>query len=255
VTYRSTWTPVGSGAVHAYLSRPRGALDTAPFVVLVPGLGLPQYLRPTVDRLVDGGLSCAVLDVPGFRSPAGLSCRPDIESVGQVVAQWVAAQGRSGPCLLFGHSTGAQSALVAALELQDTVPGLGLVMAGPTFMPAQRRLVSLAAATMTAYRQDSPAQVFLTPTLLGNAGAVWSLARSGMREVTERRIRDLRVPLALTAGEADSLASEAWLLRLADCAGSTEVPTVRVLPGSHNNPYSKPEALAALVTEMAAQLE
>ena len=221
---------------------------------MVPGLGLPQYVRPTAAHIVASGLSCAVLDVPGFRSPAGLSCDPDVESVGRVVARWVTAQRLVGPCVLVGHSTGAQAALAAAVELQETMPGLALVMAGPTFTPKQRRLPRLAAAALTAYRRDSPAELAVVPTALGNAAGVWSLLRSGMRDATERRVRDLRVPLILTAGKADSLAPEGWLSRLADCAGTADLPTVRILPGSHNNPFTYPEELGGLVLEAEAEV-
>jgi pimeloyl-ACP methyl ester carboxylesterase len=254
VLFQSTWTPVDDGAVHAYVGRTTaaGPGSADPLVVLVPGLGLPQYVRPTAAHLVAAGWSCAVLDVPGFRSPAGLSCRPDVESVARVVARWVTAQRVGGPCVLLGHSTGAQVALVAALELQGTMLDLGLVMAGPTFTPKHRRLPGLAAAALTAYRRDSPAELVVVPTALGNARGVWSLIRSGMRDVTERRVRDLRVPLVLTAGKADTLAPEAWLSRLAASAGTAEVPTVRILPGSHNNLFTHPRELAALVTEMSA---
>jgi pimeloyl-ACP methyl ester carboxylesterase len=254
VEFQSTLTPVGDSAVHAYVGRPAEPASTGPFVVIVPGLGLPQYVRPTADHLVAGGLSCAVLDVPGFRSRAGLSCRPDVESMANVVAGWVTAHRRPGPWVLLGHSTGAQVALVAALELQDTLPDLALVMAGPTFTPRDRRLPRLAAAVLTAYRKDSPAELVVVPTALRNVTDVWSLLRSGMREVTEDRLRGLRVPLTLTAGEADTLAPESWLTRLAASAGGVDVPTVRVLPGSHDNPYTQPGHLAALVMGTSVKL-
>jgi alpha-beta hydrolase superfamily lysophospholipase len=56
------------------------------------------------------------------------------------------------------------------------------------------------------------------------------------------------VPLILTAGEADTYAPREWLDRLALAAGSTNVG-VRLLPGSHNNPYTHPEELAEVVLE------
>jgi pimeloyl-ACP methyl ester carboxylesterase len=236
------------------VGRPAASASTGPFVVIIPGLGLPQYVRPTADHLVASGFSCAVLDIPGFRSRAALSCRPDVESMAHAVAGWVTAHRRPGPWVLLGHSTGAQVALVAALELQDTMSDLALVMAGPTFTPRDRRLPRLAAAVVTAYRRDSPAELVVVPTALRNVAGVWSLLRSGMREDTEARLRDLRVPLTLTAGEADTLAPESWLTRLAACAGGATVPTVRVLPGSHDNPYTQPEHLAALVMETSAKL-
>lgn len=239
--------------VHAYRANPVPAAACS-LAVLVPGLGLPRYLRPTADRLVENGFSCAVLDVPGFDSAAGLSCRPDIESVGRIVARWIATQEPPGCVILLGHSTGSQVALTAAIELQHTIPQLALVLAGPTFRPEHRRLPRLAVAAVAAYRKDSPAELVVLKTVSRHPLGVWSLMRSGMRDVPERRIRDLRVPLTLTAGEADALAPEAWLARLGASAGTPEPPTIRILPGSHDNPFTHPDELAALVTKLSSEL-
>ena len=254
IVYRQTWTPIGDDVVHAYMADPPGSHPWPPLAVLVPGLGLTRYLRPTADRLVASGFSCAVLDVLGSRSWSGLTRTPDVESAGRTVARWVAAQRPTGRCVLLGHSTGSQAALFAATELQDTIPELALVMAGPTFRPEHRRLARLALAALTAYRKDSPAELVVLTTVVRHASGVWSLLRSGMRDVPERRIRHLRVPLTLTAGEADALAPVAWLMHLAACAGTAETPTVRVLPGSHDNPFTHPDELAALVRELSSEL-
>jgi pimeloyl-ACP methyl ester carboxylesterase len=121
-------------------------------------------------------------------------------------------------------------------------------MAGPTFTPRQRRLGPLAAATLTAYRRDSPAELMVVPTAVRELTEVWSVLRSGMRDSPDERLQNLRVPLVLTAGEADSYAPEDWLHRLASASGSPTV-TVCPLPGSHNNPYTHPEELADVVLE------
>jgi pimeloyl-ACP methyl ester carboxylesterase len=74
-----------------------------------------------------------------------------------------------------------------------------------------------------------------------------------MRDAPERRLAQLRVPLVLTAGEADTFAPERWLQSLAASAG-TAATTVRVLPGSHNNPFTHPVELGALVMEAVAEV-
>jgi len=245
-----TWTTTRNHVVHAYASDPSAdrQLPAAPLVVILPGLGLPQYVFPTAEALSRRGVLCTVLDLPGFAAAGRHGSQPHVHDIGRVAAEWVEAQAVTGPVVVLGHSTGSQAALAAALSLQKTHTQLRLVMAGPTFTPRQRRLGPLAAATLTAYRRDSPAELMVVPTAVRELTGVWSVLRSGMRDSPDERLQNLRVPLVLTAGEADSYAPEDWLSRLAAASGSPTV-TVRPLPGSHNNPYTHPEELADVVLE------
>jgi pimeloyl-ACP methyl ester carboxylesterase len=251
-----SWTRTERHLVHAFLSRPvadSGFLPDGSCAVFVPGLGLPQYLRPTVEHLTERGVFCVVLDLPGFRAPGRHGCPPDVDSLGTTVAEWVTAHPMSGPLILVGHSTGAQAALAAAIRLQDSARQLALVMAGPTFQPEHRRLLPLAAAVIPAYRRESLGELVQTPTLLRNAAGVAAVVKSAMRDAPDRRLPQLRVPLVLTAGEADTFAPERWLRSLAACAG-TSTTTVRVLPGSHNNPFTYPKELSAVVMEAVTEV-
>lgn len=251
-----SWTRTESHLIHAFLSHPApngGLPPDGSCAVFVPGLGLPQYLRPTVDHLTGLGVFCVVLDLPGFRAPGRHGCPPEVDALGAAVAEWVTAHRVPGPLILVGHSTGAQAALAAAIRLQDRTRRLALVMAGPTFRPEHRRLLPLAAAVVPAYRRESLGELVQTPTLLRHAVGVAAVVRSGMRDAPERRLRQLRVPLVLTAGEADSFAPEGWLRSLAACAG-TPATTVRVLPGSHNNPFTYPEELGGLLMDAVAEV-
>ena len=245
-----TWTTTRNHVVHAYASDPSAdrQLPAAPLVVILPGLGLPQYVFPTAEALSRRGVLCTVLDLPGFAAAGRHGSQPHVHDIGRVAAEWVEAQAVTGPVVVLGHSTGSQAALAAALSLQKTHTQLRLVMAGPTFTPRQRRLGPLAAATLTAYRRDSPAELMVVPTAVRELTGVWSVLRSGMRDSPDERLQNLRVPLVLTAGEADSYAPEDWLHRLAAASGSPTL-TVRALPGSHNNPYTHPEELADVVLE------
>ena len=245
-----TWTTTRNHVVHAYASDPSADQQppAAPLVVILPGLGLPQYVFPTAEALSRRGVLCTVLDLPGFAAAGRHGSQPHVHDIGRVAAEWVEAQAVTGPVVVLGHSTGSQAALAAALSLQKTHTQLRLVMAGPTFTPRQRRLGPLAAATLTAYRRDSPAELMVVPTAVRELTGVWSVLRSGMRDSPDERLQNLRVPLVLTAGEADSYAPEDWLSRLAAASGSPTV-TVRPLPGSHNNPYTHPEELADVVLE------
>ena len=248
---RETWTQTRDHVVHAFLSDPDSepSRSDGPLVVVLPGLGLPQYVFPTADAVSRRGVRCAVLDLPGFAARRRHGSRRDVHDIGRVAADWVAERGAGGPVVVLGHSTGSQAALSAALRLQETHTRLSLVMAGPTFTPRQRRLGRLAAATATAYRRDSPAELIVVPTALREAGGVWSVLRSGMRDAPDQRIRRLRVPLTLTAGEADTFSPEDWLQRLAVAAVASPSVTVQRLPGSHNNPFTHPDQLAEAVLE------
>ena len=201
-----TWTTTRNHVVHAYASDPSADQQppAAPLVVILPGLGLPQYVFPTAEALSRRGVLCTVLDLPGFAAAGRHGSQPHVHDIGRVAAEWVEAQAVTGPVVVLGHSTGSQAALAAALSLQETHTQLGLVMAGPTFTPRQRRLGPLAAATLTAYRRDSPAELMVVPTAVRELTGVWSVLRSGMRDTPDERLRKLRVPLVLTAGEADT---------------------------------------------------
>ncbi len=251
---RETWTSTPHHLIHAIAMGPEADRPTSPpAVVVVPGLGLPEYVFPTVDALVRRGLSVTVLDLPGFQAKGRHGCRPDVHAIGRAAAEWVEVQQLTSPVVLLGHSTGSQAALAAALLLQSSHDQMGLVMAGPTFAPRQRRLPALAMATLTAYRRDSPGELVVVGTALRGAAGVWSVLRSGMRDRPENRMVSLRIPLTLTAGESDSFVPESWLSQLAARALSSPSVTVRVLPGSHNNPFTEPEDLSQVVLDAVAR--
>jgi pimeloyl-ACP methyl ester carboxylesterase len=247
---RETWTATPHHLVHAFvMDLPIEGPSPTPRVVVLPGLGLPQYVFPTAEALVRRRVAVTVLDLPGFEGTGRHGSAANVHAVGRAAAEWVDAANLAGPVVLLGHSTGAQAALTAALRLQDRKDHLGLVMAGPTFTPRQRRLPVLAAATVTAYRRDSPAELIVVPTALRGAAGVWSMLRSGMRDRPEDRLRSLRTALTLTAGASDSFAPESWLQRLAAATVTSPSVTVRILPGSHNTPYTQPDELAEVVLD------
>jgi pimeloyl-ACP methyl ester carboxylesterase len=225
-------------------------------VVLMPGLGLPRYTRPTAEALAARGLRCVVLDVLASRRDRP-RVPPDIESLGRAAARWVRASMIEGPLVLFGHSTGAQAALAAALELQPAVPSLRVVLAGPTFQPAHRTVGGLARAGATAYRRDSPRELVVLRNLARVRTDVVRIIRSAQRDRPEERIAGLYAPLLLTAGEYDTFAPLEWMQRLAAASGSASgrsapaAPRVVQLPGSHNNLFTHPAEIAAEVAGWA----
>ena len=147
--------------------------------------------------------------------------------------------------VLFGHSTGAQVAAEVALSPVAAGRVRALVLAGPTFTPAQRSLPRLALATCTAYRRDSPRELVVARDVLRVRTDLARIIRSGMRHRLEDRLPALAVPLTLVAGEADSFAPRAWLDLLAGRAGGPS--RVEVLPGSHNCVFPYAAQAATLV--------
>lgn len=215
-------------------------------VVVVPGLGALGYLLPTVRAVAARGGGCTLLDLPGFGSRRPLSSAPQVGAIASVVAAWVRQAGYPSVALV-GHSTGAQVALLASLQLQDEGRVTGLVLAGPTVAPRQRHLARLAAVAPAAYRRDRPTELKVVPDYLRGGPDVVRMLQSAIADRPEFNIRALRVPVLVTAGRADSFAPSAWLYQLAGAA--THSPWARVvhLPGSHNNPYVHPGPLSAMI--------
>jgi hypothetical protein len=92
-----TYFDVAGRRVHGWVAWPAPGTELPGGVVVVPGLGLPQYTFPTARALAVLGLRCTVLDLPGSAPPV-----------------------RTRP------------ALTAALAVRDRRPDLALVLAGPT---------------------------------------------------------------------------------------------------------------------------
>lgn len=229
--------------VRAYdFGPPVGASAT---VVFVPGLGLPHYTFRTARVLSGMGLRCVVLDLLGGRRPERVPAT--VDAMAAAAAAWAGSAHYRGPLVLVGHSTGAQVALAAAVRLQDTRPDLSLVVAGLTFEPSQRPVRSLLKAGLTAYGHDSPREaVVVLPDLVHVRGELLRLIESGRHDEPDVRVRGLRVPLTLTAGEHDTFSPPAWMAAVAEAAGSDAV-RVLTLPGSHNNLFMYPERFAAVV--------
>lgn len=218
-------------------------------VVLLPGLGLPRYMLPFSRELAGRGLDTVVVDALAMRPPLRSGrVSPTIDGVAAAAAQWLLTADLRRPVLVLGHSTGAQAALEVALSVQDALPHVELLMAGPTFTPAQRQLHRLVPAALAAYRHDTPKELVVVKDLLRVRTDVVRMVLSGLRHRPEERMPALRVPVTLTAGTADAFAPASWLERLAQLAAGPS--RVAVLPGSHNNVFPH----AAEVAELAASV-
>lgn len=249
---------------------------SSPHVVVVPGLGALGYLTRLLEHLSELGASSTLLDLPGFGSSRPLACAPTIPALSGLTASWLRQADPSRPIVLVGHSTGAQIALQAACRLRAERAGVevggglargtglaGLVLAGPTFTPDQRSWPRVVRAAATAFRRDLPTELRVVRDYLRAGRATITMIRSAMADRPELAIGQLDGPVLLTAGEADSFAPEAWLNTLARAAGPAgrtgpagaagpaepagPAAEVRILPGSHNNPWTHPDEVARVV--------
>ena len=233
---------LGAGRVrvlHA-VPAPRTAVG---HVVMLPGLALPSYLLPLARALAAGGAEVSVLDLVAVRGARRVDAT--VEGLAEAAAEWLARHAAPGPVLVFGHSTGAQVAAEVALAplARDLVRAV--VLAGPTFAPAQRTLPRLALATSTAYRHDTPRELVVARDVVRVRTDIVRILRSGLRHRLEERLPGLTIPLLLMAGEADSFAPRSWLDLLAERAGGPS--RIEVLPGSHNSVFPYAAVAADLV--------
>lgn len=221
-------------------------------VVIVPGLGALGYLVPYMRELARRGIQATLLDLPGFGHWDGPGCPPTITDVATATVRWCSGLPAGERPVLFGHSTGAQAALLAAVRLQDERPPAAVALAGPTVAPNQRSLPRLIARAPLAYRRESPAELSVLGDYRRAGRDVLVLLRSAIDDRPERTIRELRLPLLVTAGRHDAFAPPGWLVALAHAAASRSSRVLR-LPGSHNNPFTHPAALATIVEALAME--
>ena len=217
-----------------------------PRVVIVPGLAVRGYLRPTRAALRRRGIDAHLTPAPG---QPGEHC--DLSAFGRSLGE----QLRDDPAdLLVGLSAGAQAAAVAAAVANGTSGPGGvrhLVLVSPTMDPPARRRLELARRFVAAGRYERPA-------LLREQVPDW--VRAGPRRVAAVVSSTRRLPIEglLTSGgarltvvhaEHDTITSHHYAARIAAAGGGRLV----VVPGApHSWPYADEERFADTVAEWLA---
>jgi pimeloyl-ACP methyl ester carboxylesterase len=135
--------------------------------------------------------------------------------------------------VLFGHSSGAQSALQTALLVPERIGGV--VLAGPTLDPAARNGISLMLRIIATVRAEVPAEWPAVRHSYAASGLLplARLIRSAVHDHPEEGMAELSVPVAVMTGRHDRLAPPLWADHLAHLASA---PCV-ILSGAHNTVF------------------
>jgi len=193
--------------------------------------------------LAEHGIGSVAIDLRGHgraQGPRGFCLRFDeFLDDARELRQLVETRAKGAPTLLFGHSFGG---LVAALSaLDDPKPWKGLVLSGPFFglaleVPRIKVLAGKLAsrvypklglpsglvgkdvthdpAKAKAYDND--------PLVFKNATARWFTEATAAQERALASASQLRMPLYVTFGTADKIASMPTAKRFFDAAGSAD---------------------------------
>jgi alpha-beta hydrolase superfamily lysophospholipase len=193
--------------------------------------------------LAEHGIGSVAIDLRGHgraQGPRGFCSRFDefLDDASEL-RRLVEARAKGAPMLLFGHSFGGLVAASSALE--DPKPWKGLALSAPFFglgleVPRLKLLAGkvasrvypklglpsgLAGKDMT--HDDARARAYdADPLVFKNATARWFTEATGAQERALAAAPRLKLPLYLTLGTADKVASTAAAKRFFDAAGSAD---------------------------------
>jgi alpha-beta hydrolase superfamily lysophospholipase len=193
--------------------------------------------------LAEHGIGSVAIDLRGHgraQGPRGFCARFDefLDDASEL-RRLVEARAKGAPMLLFGHSFGGLVAASSALE--DPKPWKGLALSAPFFglgleVPRLKLLAGkvasrvypklglpsgLAGKDMT--HDDARARAYdADPLVFKNATARWFTEATGAQERALASASRLKLPLYLTLGTADKVASMAAAKRFFDAAGSAD---------------------------------
>lgn len=237
---RETWTDVDGMRVFA---RSGGSGEGEP-VVLVHGYGVASgYLLPTAEELA-ATRRVFVPDLPGW----GKSDQPDraldLAGLADALAEFMRAVGVERAVLL-GNSFGCQ--VIVEFALRHPAMISAAVLVGPTVVPRKRSLGRLVWALARDLVREHPAELLVAGRdylRFGIRNAI-STYRFMVDDRIERRVGQVRVPVLVVRGEADPIASQEWIERVAALAPDGELAMIE--DGAHAVNFDEPGALAAHV--------
>ncbi len=248
----------------------RQAGQGAPVLVLLHGIGSASGSWVAQLDALSATHTVLAWDAPGYGQSEPL---PDSQPTPQAYAQrlwaWLDALGFHEPLTLVGHSLGAlmataaaageHSARVRALVLLSPAAGYGqaapelreakrddrlhkLASLGPAGMAEQRGAAMLspqAPAEMVAYVKDTMARIHPA----GYTQATHMLANADLASL----LAQVRCPVTVACGEADTITPPAGCRALAEQAGLPEAPFVSLGPVGHACAIEAAPAVNALL--------
>ena len=216
-----------------------------PELVLVPGLGALGYLVPLV-RACAAWTRVTLLDLPGFGHPTTAPLPADLATVSTALTTWL-DEVVDAPVVLLGHSTGAQSALRAAVAAPHAVAQL--VLAGATFPPRARTAGRLVGRAVRTFVHEQPGQVpAVAPYYARGRSRLLGLLRSALADRPEDALDAVEPPVLVLRGERDLLCPQDWAQEL---AARTRPGRLAVLPAAHNFPWTFPAETSHLLRDAA----
>lgn len=218
--------------------------------VLVHGVGMShRYLAPLHDALAitDRVIS---IDLPGFGGLPKPSTDLTVEEMGGVLARTVEALDIDD-VVLVGHSMGVQWVLEAAADVPDRVRRVVLI--GPVVDARFRTLIAQARALAVDTLGESAAVNAIVFGDYLRCGPRWYLrqARRMLEYPTEKRVRELLMPVLLIRGGDDPVAGPEWCRALLSAARDGDLVEVR--KQQHNVQYSAPRGVADAILAGSAR--
>ena len=218
-------------------------------LVMVPGLCVSTYLRPTCDALALAGFD-AWLAVPRGWSEGGEPADEPrtLQDLARPIANWLVADGLREVTLV-GQSVGAQIAAHVAVLAPDRVRRL--VLHGPVFDPRQRRLRSAILHWAADIPREHPSLMVAEVPDWWRAGplTIVRTLRMGLADRIETTLDMLpftEIVVDVVVGELDPLSTRGWTASLVRGGGRHVVQSGQ----PHSGPHSDPVGFARVVTDL-----
>ncbi|MBJ2121759.1 alpha/beta hydrolase [Arthrobacter sp. MSA 4-2] len=207
-------------------SSPGPAGSAEPPFVLIHGIGMSHRYLDRLHAELTASADTYAVDLPGFGPNPSPGPTLSVEDYAAVLSDLLAEAGVA-PCILVGHSMGAQ--IAAATAVRDPQRVSGVVLIGPVVDRRRRSVWRQAAALGHDSLRELPSANFIVITDYLRTGLRWYLktVRPMMEYRLETALRAVECPVLVMRGSRDPVAREPWCRELAEAApnGSfTEIP-------------------------------